>query len=469
VRLCRQQLNASDISPLVKAFMQNSSITHIDLACNNIRDEGAIAIADGIGTVSHLMYLDVGWNDIGQRGAAALAAAIELRTASSAFELIMSGNDIGCEGAALFTNAAKRGQLHTLKIAFTHDGSSRGHGVYSLFNSQLSVLSLASNKLKGEGISQFITASSANASLRQLELQNNMLGASAVKQLASALTSMPYLDVLNLSRNHLGEDASDAIEQLLMNDNHLKTINISGCCLGRKACQSIARVISQNAQLQLCRLNIGSNSLCNHGLNYDGINDLTKALHAKTSIRELILERTQLRTAGCWAVASMLRSVACTLQVLDLSCNEISSTGAKTVAKSLKQNKTLLALSLRSNMVDSAAAVEFSSALEVNTSLLALDLENNDIDDAGLEALLSAIYKTSTLKLLNVIMNEFDPDDARNRMQKLDGAVPHQQANTDGEGDVAACGGRPQVLLNNHERVELGQAIRGMHMHTSQY
>ena len=54
-RLCRQQLDDSAASLLAKSLIDNTAITHVDLACNNIGDDGAVALANGIGTASQLV------------------------------------------------------------------------------------------------------------------------------------------------------------------------------------------------------------------------------------------------------------------------------------------------------------------------------------------------------------------------------------------------------------------------------
>jgi len=454
LRLCRQQLDDSAASLLAKSLIDNTAITHVDLACNNIGDDGAVALANGIGTASQLIYLDVAWNRVGPQGAVAFAQAVESRTADK-LELVLSGNNIGCSGVLAFRSASKSGRLHALKLGITHDGSNSEENIFELLNSRLKVLSLASNKLDGREINQVLRSMS---SLVELELQNNLIGKAGLKHIVRVLDFLPSLEQLDLSHNDLGEEAIDAVAEIFTKNTQLRNLNLAGCCLGRKACQGIASAIMKNSQLRLSLLNLASNNLCNHGLSYDGIIDLAASLRSTSSIRQLILERNQIRTAGCWPLASMLRSFSCTLLMLDLSSNEISSTGAITIAKALQQNSILLALSLRSNMVDASSASAFGGALEVNTSLLALDLENNDIDETGFEALSSALCKNQTLRLMNLIMNEFDPDEARQQLQK------HRSGKgfCDQRGEYEEI--HAEVLLNNCERVNWSKFLRGLHV-----
>jgi len=144
---------------------------------------------------------------------------------------------------------------------------------------------------------------------------------------------------------------------------------------------------------------------------------------------ELSLERIQLRTQGCWPVATLLRSEMCHLRILDLSNNEISPTGAICLAKSLTLNASLLILSLRSNMVDSVAAVALGQALESNKVLRLLDLENNDIEEKGMQGFVASLSKNSTLVAVSLIMNEFESREGEKCFSRLcaEGHTMHAQ------------------------------------------
>lgn len=392
-------------------------------------------------------HIDIGFNCVRERGAKDLALAIETRTISN-LAFIISGNDIGAEGALSFASAAKNGRLRLLKLALTTDASHEHQQNWDFYTWNVKVLSLASNSIDCIGNTQ--PGRELNASLERLELQNNKIGHTVLNEMVSDMDCLTSLQQLDLSQNPLGDEASEALHQLLMKDSQLTSLNIAGCCLGRRACQSIASAIRENKNLRLQSLKLSSNNLCNHGLSYDAYNDLLRALcYTPSSIRELVLERNLIRTSGCWTTANMLKNASCALTILDISCNEISSLGASSIAKSLRNNKSLLALSLRSNLVDSSAASSFAHSLEENTTLQVLDLENNDIDEEGFDALALALSKNHSLQLLNVIMNEFDPDKARQNLQKVQTC------------EDSACA---EVLLRNYDRVSYKNSIRGEHI-----
>lgn len=192
------------------------------------------------------------------------------------------------------------------------------------------------------------------------------------------------------------------------------------------------------------RLDLSNNHLCNFGLSFDRFTELCIAIESNTSLRVLRLERNQLRTQGCWAIAHMLQSSStCVLQSLDISCNEISPRGAISIAKALPGNQTLRELSLRSNMIDTTAAIALGTALEVNSTLSSLDLENNDVTIEGVKALATSLTKNASVRCVSLIMNEFDSSEAERCLRKI--------------GDPPGCI-RAQVLLRSKERVAMLQA-----------
>lgn len=83
----------------IESLANLTNLTSLNLACNTIDDEGAIALAKALtnGNLKNLTSLDVSSNKIGNKGAKALAEALaNLKNLTS---LNLSFNDIGDEGA----------------------------------------------------------------------------------------------------------------------------------------------------------------------------------------------------------------------------------------------------------------------------------------------------------------------------------------------------------------------------------
>ena len=77
----------------------------LDLGWNNIGDEGAAALAGALKTNTALTTPYLWHNNIGDEGAAALAGALKTNTALTTLELWH--NNIGDEGAAALAGALK--------------------------------------------------------------------------------------------------------------------------------------------------------------------------------------------------------------------------------------------------------------------------------------------------------------------------------------------------------------------------
>ena len=79
----------------------------MELGGNNIGDEGAAALAQGLRNNTALTTLYLHDNDIGDDGAAALALTLRNNTALTTLKL--QGNDIGATACTEVTNAAREG------------------------------------------------------------------------------------------------------------------------------------------------------------------------------------------------------------------------------------------------------------------------------------------------------------------------------------------------------------------------
>jgi hypothetical protein len=79
------------------------------------------------------------------------------------------------------------------------------------------------------------------------------------------------------------------------------------------------------------------------------------------------------------------------LTYLDMSTNDISDDGAKSIAEALKVNAVLTTLNLWSNSIGDEGAMAIAEALKVNVVLTKLHLGHNNIGDDGAKAIAEAL------------------------------------------------------------------------------
>lgn len=143
----------------------NSSITSLDLEQNDIEKQSAIEIAK-ILNKSSLTYLNLGYNYIGDVAATEFATALESNT--KLISLDLSSNSITDDGAISFSEMIK-------------------------YNSTLTSLSLAHNKIRDVGCYSLLEPLRINTSLTLLNLVGNGIDEQIIKKIDSALLVNIYI------------------------------------------------------------------------------------------------------------------------------------------------------------------------------------------------------------------------------------------------------------------------------------
>ena len=103
---------------------------------------------------------------------------------------------------------------------------------------------------------------------------------------------------------------------------------------------------------------------------------------------------------------SRLRSNDPTLTILDLSKQDIGTSGASALATALQRNSILTQLNLSSNRIGNSAVNKLAAALQHNSSLTTLDLFGNEIGASGASGLATALQHNSSLTTLDLSGNE---------------------------------------------------------------
>ncbi|XP_066094174.1 leucine-rich repeat-containing protein 45 isoform X1 [Saccopteryx bilineata] len=157
---------------------------------------------------------------------------------------------------------------------------------------------------------------------------------------------------------------------------------------------------------QLHELPWGRMDLATQSLTLDTCRALGNLLQKETQLTELILSDCMLSEEG----ATLLLQGLCTntvLRFLDLKGNNLQATGAKTLGKLLRQNKSIQSLTLEWNNLGTweDAFATFCRALVGNDALRQLDLRNNQISHQGTEELALALKSNTGLQQLDLRWN----------------------------------------------------------------
>ena len=169
-----------------------------------------------------------------------------------------------------------------------------------------------------------------------------------------------------------------------------------------------------------CDLSLDPKVWGTYPLGVKGANALGEAIGRPTcKAKKLVLRGTKLGGGAQGPPAGMgLKKFAAglaantSIEVLDLSANEIGDYGAEKLAAALETNRTVKTLILSRNSIGFIAAKAFGKALRPggNDALRELRLNDNPVDSDGTTSLAEALATNSSLKVLRYESgNMFDP------------------------------------------------------------
>jgi hypothetical protein len=113
--LGRNNLGDEGAAAIADGLRGKNKITHIQLDRNNIGDDGAKAIAAALPEARHLSRLWLDGNNIGRDGAVALAEFLPMPDCGVC-KLWLNGNNVGNAGAASIADCLPRTRIHWLEV-----------------------------------------------------------------------------------------------------------------------------------------------------------------------------------------------------------------------------------------------------------------------------------------------------------------------------------------------------------------
>ncbi|XP_012587131.1 PREDICTED: protein NLRC3 [Condylura cristata] len=159
-------------------------------------------------------------------------------------------------------------------------------------------------------------------------------------------------------------------------------------------------------------------SLAENQISSKGAKALARSLLVNRSLAALDLRSNSIGPPGAKALADALKNNR-TLTSLSLQKNSIGPVGTQRMADALRQNQSLRELMLSSNSIGDGGAEALAKALRVNQGLENLDLQSNSISDAGVAALMGALCANRTLLSLNLRENSISSEGAKGLARAL--------------------------------------------------
>lgn len=155
------------------------------------------------------------------------------------------------------------------------------------------------------------------------------------------------------------------------------------------------------------------------------IDSLTKKTGEGSTVKltTIDLNSASLNNSGAEGLGKLLQGTACTISVLNLSCNNLWNDGFSHIATALNATSvcSVRELTLSHNHLENAGAKSVAGLLIGNNTITTLTLDQNAISDEGCEALCAALSENNSLTTLSLQANHIGECGARALANMLGG------------------------------------------------
>ena len=445
LKLHNQNINIAEAKLIIYAMQVNPKLmlVMLDISCNTLSDEGAIAISECLKVNSILQELILSHNNITSVGATKIAEAIQLR--GTLQKLDISYNTISDEGAIAFSNCLRINNI--IEVINLSNNGITSVGAISIaeamnVNTILLNLDISKNWITSEGLICLLELKNRKSGLQFLNITHNNITKSefiriqqCIKQaFLHLLQSLQWLHEIHASWNEIVSINNDTklvskictfysdemlsyvtkdvwtipdsihgiklLTNCLKEDHHLLQLDLCNHNINITGAKLIANAIQNNIAIVIMRLDISCNALSDEGA--AAISDCLKINH---SLKELNLSNNKITSIGAIRIANAMQ-VNKMLSTLDISCNTLSDEGAAAISDCLKINNNLRVLNLSKNEITSVGAIRIANAMQVNAMLQKLDISCNTLSDEGTAAISDCLKISNNLRELNLSKNE---------------------------------------------------------------
>lgn len=235
-----------------------------------------------------------------------------------------------------------------------------------------------------------------------LSLANNTISKELFKWLANTLKQNLCITTLDLENTNLSDAESvNAVFEVLLTNSHLKILILVNNSVGRCIDGNLlSTVLCQNKSLE--KLDLSRNHL---GFQYvgDTCKIIAQAMSINETLTELDLSYSVFSDEAEVTLAGAIKNNR-SLKKLVL-VHAFPNTRAKSLASSLKQNRTLTHLNLGDNEIGSKNGLLYAEALAENKGLISLHLWNNNFAPNACLAIINALKYNTSLTQLNLKNN----------------------------------------------------------------
>lgn len=382
-------------------------LNDLDLTYNKISSVGAEHIATLLNMNNkHITKLNLSLNAIGPQGASFFQLSLQYN--HTLLELNLSRNNILDDGATAIAQGlldSDDTKLHTLDLSWnslTNEGaSSLAHVLRE--KSILRSLKLASNAIGDEGMNAIADALHSDFALKELDIVGNQMrnpsgfihlvcyGSYTLQHLAFAKNNMSteqearVMDAFQFRENNktwLGK-----LLKMIAKYRRV-SLNLQSKDYGDEEIVVLAKQLSKYGRATITTATFDSPKITDRGL-CTLANEVLSNCRAAQVQRLYLYGCTKFSEKAVRAVASALKKKHCPLICLCLNNCNIGDKGAEILSDAIQENKKLTRFSVESNAISDAGARSILSvALDPpHPSLVSLNLAKNQLTDEALSSL----------------------------------------------------------------------------------
>jgi NLR family CARD domain-containing protein 3 len=265
-----------------------------------------------------------------------------------------------------------------------------------------------------------------NKFVRHFLLGNNIIGPVGANAIADFIKDFPdRMDTWYLAGNCIDGDGFKTIVDALVKSEAVTNVWLKRNPLGPNASLAVYRLISETKNLRT--LDLDQTELGDEGV-ADLFNRLTlygDMTSKKLPLQHLYLNGVGISKKGAGAIASFLKSPACGLTSIYMSCNPLGDAGLDLIASALHKAPQLTRLSIQSVGVSNSGAIALFKALETHPNISFIDIGQayatqdlkqayNYIEDPAVPSLCSFLTANGSLEYLNLGHCPISPPELRN-------------------------------------------------------
>ena len=355
------------------------SLRKLDISHNNIGDDGAKGIAEGLHHCTQLEELIVSHNSFRENGACSLASSICHYT-QCLRKLDISYNSIGNVGANAIADALSSCS-HLEELIVSHN-EYRENGTCSISRSLCYYAHC----------------------LRKLDISFNYIGSGGAKAIAESLNNCTHLEELIIGHNHLWEDGAYALASTFSHYAQcICTLDITNNRIKIKGCKELAKVLQHCVNLRILYMSYNS-------IGSDGALVFAEALKHCRNLLKLDISLNDLGNEGTNAIAGALKH--CTLlEEVNVNRNDIGADGACSLASSFSYYaQCLRKLYVSNNHIGSEGCIAIAESFQHCVNFEELDLSCNDLKDTDAIVLAGALRHCIRLRKLDISYNNIGSD-----------------------------------------------------------